>query len=155
MKKFILLLAFIGLLSAEDATPRVVIDLTTSSVAKFEKNILKGIEVSKTHYRNNLKELEVAVVIHGEAYRYFLKDLKGTIYKDDKELIKVHADLKKRISTMSEAYDVEFLMCKVGMEKNKLEKNNLFDFVQLVPTSTIGLIDKQNEGFAYIPVRDN
>ena len=152
MKKLILLLAFIGLLSADDETAKVVLDLTTKNVAKFEKNILKGIVLHKTHYENNLKELEVTVVIHGGAYRFFVKDLQSTMFKDDKELAKVYADLKKRIATMSDTYEVEFLMCEAAMKRNKLQAKDIVDFVKLVPTSTIGLIDKQNEGFAYLPV---
>ena len=152
MKRIILILTFVGLLSADDETAKVVLDLTTSSVAKFEKNILKGIAVHKTHYENSLKELEVTVVIHGGAYRFFVKDLQNTMFKDDKELVKVYADLKKRIATMSDTYEVEFLMCKAAMKRNKLEEKDIVEFVKLVPTSTIGLIDKQNEGFAYIPV---
>jgi len=154
MKKIILLLAFVGILSASDETAKLVIDLTTSSVAQFEKHILKGLVVHKTHYQNNLKELEVAVVIHGGAYRFFVKDLQSSMFKDDKELSKVYADFKTRIATMFDTYDVEFLMCKAAMKRNKLQDKDIVEFVKLVPTSTIGLIDKQNEGFAYIPVRD-
>ena len=152
MKQIILLLAFIGILSANDETAKLVLDLTTSSVEKFEKHILKGIVFSKNHYQNNLKELEVAVVIHGGAYRFFVKDLQSSMFKDDKELVKVYAELKKRIATMSDTYEVEFLMCRAAMKRNKLEEKDIVEFVKLVPTSTIGLIDKQNEGFAYIPV---
>ena len=154
MKKLILLLAFIGLLNADNETPRVVIDLTTSSVAKFEKNILKGIEVQKTYYANNLKELEAAVIIHGGAYKFFIKNLDSSAFKDDKELAKVHADLKKRIATMSDTYEVEFFICKAGMKRKGLEDKDIVSFVKIIPTSTIGLIDKQNEGFAYLPVHD-
>lgn len=152
MKQIILLLAFIGTLSANDETAKLVLDLTTSSVEKFEKHILKGIVFSKNHYQNNLKELEVAVVIHGGAYRFFVKDLQSSMFKDDKELVKVYAELKKRIATMSDTYEVQFLMCRAAMKRNKLEEKDIVEFVKLVPTSTIGLIDKQNEGFAYIPV---
>ena len=152
MKQIILLLAFIGILGANDETAKLVLDLTTSSVEKFEKHILKGIVFNKNHYQNNLKELEVAVVIHGGAYRFFVKDLQSSMFKDDKELVKVYAELKKRIATMSDTYEVEFLMCRAAMKRNKLEEKDIVEFVKLVPTSTIGLIDKQNEGFAYIPV---
>ena len=152
MKKIILLLAFVGILSAGDETAKLVLDLTTSSIAKFEKHILKGLVVHKTHYQNNLKELEAVVVIHGGAYRFFVKDLQSSMFKDDKELAKVYADFKKRIATMSDTYDVEFLMCKAAMKRNKLQDKDIVDFVKLVPTSTIALIDKQNDGFAYIPV---
>jgi intracellular sulfur oxidation DsrE/DsrF family protein len=123
-------------------------------MAKFEKNILKGIAVNKAHYEGNLKELEVAVVIHGGAYRFFVKDIQKSTFRSDRKLVKAYPELKKRIESMSDTYDVKFLMCKAAMPRNKLKPEDIVKFVTLVPNSTIGLIDKQNEGFAYIPVRD-
>jgi len=38
------------------------------------------------------------------------------------------------------------------MKKKKLDRKDIYDFVEIIPTSTIGLIDKQSEGFAYIPI---
>ena len=55
---------------------------------------------------------------------------------------------------MADTYEVEFLMCRASMPKNGLEDEDVVEFVKIVPNSTVGLIDKQNEGFAYIPVRD-
>ena len=129
MRKLILLLAFIGLLSANDENAKLVIDLTTSNVKAFEKKVLSGIAAHKNYYANSLRELEVAVVIHGGAYRFFLKDPKTSVYKDDKELLASYADLNKRIATMADTYEVEFLMCGVGMKKNKIEKKYLLEFV--------------------------
>lgn len=154
MKKIILLLVFVGFLNAQDDTSKVVFDLTTSSVSKFEKSILKGIVVHKSHYSDKLEELEVSVVIHGGSYRFFVKDIKNTKFKKDKDLVKVYSDLKKRIISMYDNYEVEFLMCRAGLKKHQLEAKDIVDFVKLVPTSVIGLVDKQNDGFAYIPIRD-
>ena len=39
------------------------------------------------------------------------------------------------------------------MSKYGLAKDNFVDFVKFVPTSTIGVIKKQNEDFAYFPVK--
>ncbi|WP_457749444.1 DsrE family protein [Sulfurimonas sp.] len=154
MKKIVLLLALLGLVQADEETARVVYDLTTSNMAKFEKNILKGIAVNKAHYEGNLKELEVAVVIHGGAYRFFVKNIKKSVFHTDLKLVEAYPELKKRIASIADTYDVTFLMCKAAMPKHKLKAENIVKFVTLVPNSTIGLIDKQNEGFAYIPVRD-
>lgn len=154
MKKILVLLAFIGVLSANDENAKLVIDLTTDKVKAFELKVLSGTVANKTHYANSLRELDVAVVIHGGAYRFFVKDLQNTIYQDDKELVKAQVELQKRIATLADTYDVEFLMCGSGMKKNKLDVKNIMSSVKIVPTSTIGLIDKQNEGFAYIPVND-
>jgi len=152
MHKFLLLIAFLGLLNADDESVKLVLDLTTSSVEQFDKNILQSIAYNKTHYANSLKELEVAVVIHGEAYRFFVKDLQGSSFKNDKALSKVYPDLKKRIATMSDIYDVEFLMCRAALNRYNLQEKDIVEFVRIIPNATIGLIDKQNEGFAYLPV---
>jgi len=141
-------------LQADDKEMKVVYDLTTKNLAKFEKNILKGVSINKIHYEGQLKELEVAVVIHGGAYRFFVKDLNKSIFRDDKELTDRYMDIKKRIETMSDTYDVEFLMCGAAMSKNKLTKKDIVKFVTIIPNSTIGLIDKQNDEYAYIPVGD-
>ncbi len=156
MKKILTLifLFLVGTAQAQEVVHKVVYDLTTSDLKLFERTILQGIVANKTHYENNLGELEVAVVIHGGAYKFFVKDLNTTKYKGDVQLTTENESLKKRIRTMSETYDVAFLMCGAGMKNNKLEKNQILDFVKVVPNASIGLIDKQNEGFAYIPVRD-
>lgn len=154
MKKVLLLLALLGFAQADEETAKVVFDLTTSNLAKFEKNILKGVAVNKAHYEGNLKELEVAVVIHGGAYRFFVKDIKNTIFNKDTKLVKVYPELKKRIATMADTYEVQFLMCGAAMKRNRLKAKDIVKFVKIIPNSTIGLIDKQNEGFAYLPVKD-
>jgi intracellular sulfur oxidation DsrE/DsrF family protein len=148
----ILLLAGMSLLQAEERAAKVVYDLTTKDLVKFERNILKGIVVNKAHYESILKELDVTVVIHGGAYRFFTKDPEHSIFKDDAALIKTHKELAKRIESMVKNYDVEFLMCGAAMPRNKLEAKDVYNFVKIIPNSTIGLIDRQNDGYAYIPV---
>jgi len=154
MKKIflILLLAGMHLLQAEERAAKVVYDLTTKDLVKFERNILKGIVVNKAHYESILKELDVTVVIHGGAYRFFTKDPEHSIFKDDAALIKTHKELAKRIESMVKNYDVEFLMCGAAMPRNKLEAKDVYNFIKIIPNSTIGLIDRQNDGYAYIPV---
>jgi len=152
MKKIIIvLLLSIGLLRAEEESLKVVYDLTTKDVANFERKILSAIAANKTHYEKSLRELDVTVVIHGGAYRFFTNNPSQTTFKSDKALLKAHKDLALRIKTMADTYEVEFLVCGVGMKKHKLEAKDIFKFVEIIPNSTIGLIDKQNEGYAYIP----
>ena len=62
--------------------------------------------------------------------------------------------LKKGIASATQTYEIEFLMCEASLPKNKLLEKDIYKFVKMVPNSTIGLIDKQNEGYAYIPVVD-
>ncbi len=152
MRVFVILLMFLSMLKADENTVKVVFDLTTSNLQAFERKVLSGIAVHKAHYEGKLQELEVAVVIHGGAYKFFVKNTKHPLLQKEKELLKAHDTLSKRIATMADTYDVTFLICHSGMKKKKLDKKDIYDFVEIVPTSTIGLIDKQSEGFTYIPI---
>ena len=153
MKSILLLLLIsLSILSAEEPSAKVVYDLTTKDLESFELKILKAVVANKAHYEASLKELDVSVVIHGGAYRFFIIDPKKSVFKDDKALIENYKTLAKRIKSMVDTYDVEFLMCGAAMPKNKLEAKDVYKFVKIIPNSTIGLIDKQNEGYAYIPL---
>ncbi|SFV63220.1 hypothetical protein MNB_SM-4-87 [hydrothermal vent metagenome] len=154
MKKIILLLLTIfTLANADEETVRVVYDLTTEDVNKFEKNILKGIAVSKAYFEGNLQEFESAVIIHGEAFRFFLKDVEHSSFNSNSQLLEAYPELSKRVASMADTYEVEFLMCEASMSKYGLTKEDIVDYVQFIPTSTIGVIKKENEGFAYFPVK--
>lgn len=152
MKKWFLALALAGSLFAEEGVKKVVFDLKTGNIETFEKKVLQGIAFHKTHYEGNLEKLDTTVVIHGDAYKFFVKDLKNSPYKNDKKLIAVHDELSKRLTSMSNTYEVEFLMCESGIKALKIDKSNVYDFVKLTPNSTIGLIDKQNEHYGYVPI---
>ena len=142
MKKLIIFLSLIMSIYANDESLKVVYDLTTSDLKTFEKKLIKGIVANKTYYQRDFKELEVAVIIHGGAYKFFMKHSA------------VEDEIKKRVSSLAETYDVKFYICKVGLEKRKIKEKDLLPFVKIVQNASIGLIDKQNAGFAYLPVSD-
>lgn len=147
-----MIFALCTLLFAEEGVKKVVFDFTSGDLNTFEKKVLSGVAFNKTHYENKLEKLDVAVVIHGDAYKFFIDDLKNSPYKNDAPLIKAHDQLGKRLASMAKTYEVEFIMCESGMKSKKIDKSTLYDFVILTPSSTIGLIDKQNDGYAYVPV---
>lgn len=154
MKNILLLIMMALFLNAQDSVKKLVIDLTTADIKKIERKVLSGTVKHKNYYDSKLESLEVAVVIHGGAYRYFIKDLSKTPYRDEKDLIKAQVDLQKRLRALNEIYEVEFFACASGLKKLKIDPSNVVDFVTLSPTSTIALIDKQDEGYAYIPIGD-
>jgi len=151
-KTLLILLLCVNFIHAQGVSKKVVYDLTTSNLVDIERKILKAIVANKAYYASKLEELDVSVVIHGGSYRYFTIDPAKTEYKTDKNLLENYKSLKKRIKAMAEIYDVEFLMCGAGMKKHGLKKKDIVSFVKIVPNAIIGLIDRQNEGYAYIPV---
>ena len=152
MKTVLLWLAMMVTFVWAEESAKVVYDLTTQEVATFERKILKAIALNKTYYESQLKELEVTVVIHGGAYRFFVKEPSNTEYRKDTKLLQHYRELQKRIASMHHLYHVEFLMCGAGMSKHGLKPKDILSYVTIIPNSTIGLIDRQNEGYAYIPV---
>lgn len=153
MKKWLLFLSLSMLLNAEDGLKKVVFELTTGDQKSFEQRVLNGIIKTKDYYQGNMQELDVAVVIHGDAYKFFIKNLSASPYRDDVELRSARESFEKRLRSSANNYHVKFYMCEAGANNLKIAKENIYDFVTLVPTSTIGLIDKQSEGYVYLPIR--
>lgn len=139
-------------LYAQEGVKKVVYDLTTGDIHVFEQKILSGIAAQKSYYEANLEELSASVVIHGDAYKFFINDLKDSPYKNDKKLLAKRQELQKRLRSLADIYQVEFLMCDSGRKKKHIEEKTLYPFVKIVPNAAIGLINKQNEGYAYLPV---
>lgn len=100
-----------------------------------------------------MQELDVAVVIHGNAYKFFVKNLLMSPYKNERELFPTQESFEKRLRSLADHYQVKFYICQVGMNHLKLSQENIYDFVTPVASATIGLIDKQSEGYVYIPIR--
>lgn len=154
MKKILLLLTMLSFLYAEDGVKKVVFDLTTGDTKVFKQKVLSGISNQKSYYEGKLEELKVAVVIHGDAYKFFIKDLDNSPYKKDTALAKESQEIGQRLATLAKNNNVEFLMCESGMKHNNIDKTTLYNYVKITPNATIGLIDKQSEGYVYIPIKD-
>lgn len=152
MKKLYFLLILIFSISFAEENPKAVINLTTGDLTRFEGYLLSGVANSAEYYKNNLKELKVVVVIHGDAYKFFIKDLKNSPYKDDTKLLEKQKEIEARLSNLVNNYGVKFVMCKQGMLGRKIDPKSLYPFVELVENAFIALVDWQNKGYAYIPL---
>ena len=158
IKKILILISLTllgtSLFANEDDTvvKKVVYDLTSGKQKKIERNLLSGVVTHMNHYEGEFQELEVRVVVHGDAYKFFLKDLNGTKYSSDKELVKTKDKLGQRLASLAKNYSVKFFVCEVGAKSKGLKVENFYPFIKMIPNSAIGLIDAQYEGFAYLPL---
>jgi len=148
----IVALSMSALQAEEEVVKKVVYNLTTGDVKDIEKKLIGGIIAHTTYYQNRLEELEVQVIIHGEAYKFFMKDLNNTAYAYQAKLVEKKADLEKRLGTLAKQYDVKFLVCESGVVSRKLHKKAFYPFVSMVHNAAIGLIDAQNDGYAYLGI---
>lgn len=153
MKKLLLvLLLFLGVLQAESDVKKALFDLTTSDLATIEKRLINGIAFSNKHYKSVGGGVNIRVVIHGGSYKFFVKDVSKTKCKEDKKLQAKEKEIHKKLRMLADTYDVKFLMCGVGMKAREIKKDNILDFVEVIPSAMIGLIDAQNEGYAFVPI---
>ena len=136
----------------EEESKKVVYNLTTGDISKLEKNLISGIVSHTTYYQSKLEELEVRVVIHGDAYKFFMKDLRHSAYAYQPELVAKQGELEKRLSTLAKQYNVKFFVCEVGVKQRKLNPKAFYPFVSFVHNAAIGLIDAQNAGYAYLAI---
>ncbi|WP_029522976.1 DsrE family protein [Persephonella sp. KM09-Lau-8] len=152
MKKFILLIfLFITSLSrGEDEVAKVVIDFRSGDLHIFENYLINGLANNIQYYRDNLKELKVVVVVHGDGYKFFIKNLDKSPYKDDIQLKKKQKELKERLENLVKFYGVRFEMCKAGMKARGISEDNIYSFVKPVYSALVGLVNWQNKGYAYM-----
>ncbi len=157
MKCFKLLLISFFLLSgfslaSASEVRKVVFDLTTGDIERIEARIVDNIKFLSKHYKKQGVGFKAVVVISGKSYKYFIKDLKNSPYKDDLELAKAQKILAPLFKQLAEKYDVRFDMCGPGMRSRKIKAETLYDFVHTDKMKYVYLIDWQNLGYAYLPI---
>jgi len=131
---------------------KVVYDLTTSDIKMVKKRLIGSIVSNSDYYQSKLQEYKVKVVIHGDAYKFFMHDLNNTAYAFDKKLVENKAELQKRFKSLSTLYGVEFEVCAVGMKSRELKPKAFYPFVKVIHNAIVGLVDAQNDGYAYVPI---
>ena len=130
---------------------KVVFDFKSGDIKTFERVVFKSVEALTTHYAGQLEEFKAVFIIHGDAYKFFLRDLSGTPYAAD-AVVARRAEFAKRLKDLVENYDVTFEVCSFGMKSRKLPFEQLYPFVMPIFSATSGLIEWQEKGYAYIMV---
>ncbi len=154
MKKvFLILTIFISMAFANEDELKMVVDLTSGDLKRVENYLFKAIPMHKSHYEEQYKSLKVTVVIHGDSYKFFIKDLNKSPYFKDLELKKVQKEFYERLKNLAEFYEVKFEICSIGLRNKNIATDNLYDFAKPIFSATSGLLEWQNLGYAYIPLQ--
>lgn len=83
------------------------------------------------------QELVIEMLVHGEA----IVNLEEKVSKS----LGIYDDLKGLSKK-----GVKFAACNNTMQKMKIDKKEMCDFVTVVPAGVMELIKKQNEGYSYV-----
>ena len=133
-------------------TAKVVYDLSTGDINKIEKQLLNSVTAVAKYYASEKKSLKVIVVISGDAYKYFIDDLKASPYAADEDAVEMQKRFKPRLAELNDMYGVTFYMCSNGMEARRIDKDTLYKYVNADVMKSVYLIDAQNSGYAYMPI---
>ena len=151
LTRLVLVFSFcIGFASAKEA--KVVFDVTSGDSHKIGKHLINGVNVLEAYYKKENIDLKVIVVISGDAYKYFIEDLKKSPYATQTEVADVQAKFKTDFQKLNDKYGVIFEMCANGMRARKINPNNLYKFVHADVMKGVYLIEAQNSGYAYLPI---
>lgn len=131
---------------------KVMIALTTGDSKTFQSRFLSGLPNMINYFKENNNTVDVVVVIHGDAYKFFIDNIKDSPYKDIKELYLLQNEFKKQLELLTTQYAVKLEICSIGMKKRKIEPNLLYKFVTPIHSAMTGLVVWQNQGYAYLPI---
>ena len=92
---------------------------------------------------------KIVIVAHGAGLKFFLEDLSGTAWENDK----INPELYKRVIALSK-YGVEAYLCEITYKRQKIDmaKTRKDAFLKFVPSGVATVAALQGKGFAYVKV---
>ena len=94
-------------------------------------------------------QVKLVIVTHGAGVKFFLDDLSGTPWADDK----IDPDLYKRFVGLTK-FGVEAYLCEITFKRNNIDlaKAKKDPFLKFVPSGVAAVAELQSKGFAYLKV---
>jgi len=100
-------------------------------------------------YEFDNMRVKLVIVTHGAGVQFFLDDLIGTPWADNK----IDPDLYKRFTGLTK-FGVEAYLCEITFKRNKIDpaKAKQDSFLKFVPSGVATVAELQAKGFGYIKV---
>jgi uncharacterized protein len=94
-------------------------------------------------------KVKLVIVTHGAGVKFFIDDLAGTPWADDK----IDPDLYKRFAGLSK-FGVEAYLCEITFKRNNIDlgRAKKDSFLKFVPSGVATVAALQGKGFAYVKV---
>ena len=104
-------------------------------------------------YQNQFRDYDVRVVFNSYGIRFLTDDkLEGTPFETDAALRERREDLKGRLMSLQNAYDVELELCDITREQVGLPKEKVYEGIAFVESGVVQAAELQSKGFAYIKI---
>jgi intracellular sulfur oxidation DsrE/DsrF family protein len=100
-------------------------------------------------YEYDPLKIKIAIVAHGAGLKFFLDDLSGTPWENDK----IDPDIYKRVVGLSK-FGVEAYLCQITYKRQKIDpgKTKKDAFLKFVPSGVASVAELQAKGWAYLKV---
>jgi len=100
-------------------------------------------------YEFDNMRVKLVIVTHGAGVQFFLDDLTGTPWADNK----IDPDLYKRFTGLTK-FGVEAYLCEITFKRNKIDlaKAKQDSFLKFVPSGVATVAELQAKGFGYVKV---
>lgn len=104
-------------------------------------------------YQNDLREYDVRIVFHSYGVRFLTDNkLEGTPFEADKALEERRENLKGRLMSLQDVYDVGLELCEITREHVGLSRDNVYEGVKAVGSGVVRIAELDSKGFAYIKI---
>ena len=116
--------------------------------ARFEQT-LNNIANHYAAYGGDPFALQIALVVHSGGIKFFLSDLAGTMWKDEK----IPPSFFERADSLSKN-GLKVYLCEVTFKRNKLDlsRARAADFISFVPSGVAAVGALQAKGYSYLKV---
>jgi intracellular sulfur oxidation DsrE/DsrF family protein len=100
-------------------------------------------------YEYDTMRVKLVLVVHGQGLKFFLNDLSGTPWADDK----IDPDLYKRFTGLTK-FGVEAYLCEITYKRQNIDmaKTKTDSFLKFVPSGVATVAELQTKGYAYLKV---
>jgi intracellular sulfur oxidation DsrE/DsrF family protein len=111
--------------------------------------MLTNINNHLTVYDFDPFKVKIVVVAHGAGIKFFLEDLAGTAWENDK----INPELYKRFTGLTK-FGVEAYLCEITYTRQKIDmaKTRKDSFLKFVPSGVATVAALQGKGFGYLKV---
>src|SRR5215212_8042840 len=111
--------------------------------------LLTNINNHLSVYEFDTLRVKLVIVAHGAGLKFFLDDLSGTPWANDK----IDPDLYKRFTGLTK-FGVEAYLCEITFKRNNIDlaRAKKDSFLTFVPSGGATIAELQSKGFAYLKV---
>ena len=138
----ILLITLTAIANADEqityAPSKVVYDISTSDPEALG-HILDRVNLLQSIYQNDSFEASIVLVIHEGAIPLFGANDKA-----------IQPELMQRARSLSLGEIIKFKVCKASATMQGFKKQDIQDFVAMVPMADAEIVKLQQEGYAYL-----